>query len=195
MSYWPDDGPVKAFSQRWVQAGGMVWEAQGFAALIEAVGQAWQQLVVPDPTASVWPVIYWVNPELETIDWGQIFATRGPVEAWQWGPGKDLRPVASSAVLGMTGCAWAVAATGSVALYATDTTGLWPSILPPAHLVLVARPRIVATVAGGLSLMAGASLPPLFKIVTGPSMTADIEGTLVIGVHGPGRVGAIVYEV
>ncbi|MCL5971423.1 MAG: LUD domain-containing protein [Firmicutes bacterium] len=195
MSYWPDDGNVEAFSQRWVQSGGMVWEAKGLGALTEAVGEAWQQLVVPDPAAVVWPVIYWVNQELETIDWSQIFETRGPVEAWQWGPGKDLRSVASRAVLGMTGCAWAVAATGSVAIYASEDTGLWPSILPPAHLVLVARPRIVGTVAEGLSQMAGDCLPPLFKIVTGPSMTADIEGTLVIGVHGPGRVGAIVYEV
>ena len=49
--------------------------------------------------------------------------------------------------------------------------------------------------AEGLSQMAGATLPPLFKMVTGPSMTADIEGPLVIGGHGPVRVGAIVYEV
>jgi L-lactate utilization protein LutC len=173
----------------------MVWEACGYDAIIKAVEQAWYQLAIPDPSVSVWPVIYWVNPELQHIEWSQILQQYGPVKAWEWGSREDMRQVATTAVLGITGCAWAVAVTGSVALYASETTGLWPSILPPAHLVLVARQRIVRTVAEGLRQMAGAPLPPLFKIVTGPSMTADIEGTLVIGVHGPGRVGAIVYDV
>ncbi len=192
---WPTDTNVGEFSWRWTNAGGMVWEARGREAIIKTVEQAWDYLVIPNPKASSGPVIYWVNLELQHIDWRHVLQQHGSVKAWEWGSQGDMRNVATTAILGITGCAWAAAATGSVALYASDITGLWPSILPPAHLVLVERHRIVSTVAEGLRQMTGQPLPPLFKIVSGPSMTADIEGTLIIGVHGPGRVGAIVYDV
>ena len=66
--------------------------------------------------------------------------------------------------------------------------------LPPWVMPAVDLASVVATVADGLTRLQGQALPPLMKIVSGPSMTADIEGTLVVGVHGPGKVGAIIYS-
>jgi L-lactate utilization protein LutC len=62
-------------------------------------------------------------------------------------------------------------------------------LLPPVHLVLLAttdlRPGLTELYADA----AGEDgLPAALVQVTGPSRTADIEMTLVTGVHGPGEV-------
>jgi L-lactate dehydrogenase complex protein LldG len=37
-------------------------------------------------------------------------------------------------------------------------------------------------------------LPSMITLATGPSRTADIEKTLVVGVHGPGEVFVFLVE-
>jgi L-lactate utilization protein LutC len=190
-----DDALVDEFCRRWEAAGGRSYQALGGDALAEAFNRAWIDLV--DVPANINPplsVVYWVNSDLSAFDWQAALQERGVIDGVPWGDSRAMRDVSAQAVLGITGCAWAVASTGSVALYGSASTGLLPSVLPPAHLVLVRRDSVVATVADGLTRLQGQALPPLMKIVSGPSMTADIEGTLVVGVHGPGKVGAIIYS-
>ncbi|MCY0881871.1 MAG: lactate utilization protein [Firmicutes bacterium] len=101
--------------------------------------------------------------------------------------------------VGITGCAWACAETGSVALYATPQSNTLLSIIPPAHLILIHRRQLLPTLSDGFSqlrrhLMQNNGQPPLVRLISGPSRTADIEGTLVVGVHGPGSVGAVILD-
>jgi L-lactate utilization protein LutC len=76
----------------------------------------------------------------------------------------------------------AIAQTGSVVLDATEPR--LGSLLPPVHYVIVPRERIVATLEDTFATGIGRNA----VIITGPSRTADIEGVLVRGVHGPGRL-------
>ncbi len=179
---------IEEFRRRWKALGGLFFRAENIAQLTESIRHAWDELVVAD-TDGLQTVVYWADAPWDGINWSALI----PANVVRWDGSTAMRSVTERAVLGITGCAWAIAATGSVALYSTPETGLLPSVLPPSHLVLVRVDDVVETVADGLRRVPRPAMPPLMKIVTGPSMTADIEGTLVTGVHGPGRVAAIVY--
>ena len=67
------------------------------------------------------------------------------------------------------------------------------SLLPPFHVALV-RPedlheRFIDFVTARADALAQSSN---CTFVTGPSRTADIELSLTIGVHGPGRVAIVI---
>lgn len=189
------DPLVVEFAKRWESLGGHVFLAQGQEALLEACQLACQR-AVPNCSPEQPPriIVYGDDPDTANLEWGAIMANRTDINWVRWENRDALRELTAEATLGITGCAWAVSATGSVALYSSPYTGLLPSVLAPTHLVLIARDRLVSSVAEGLARLRGAALPPLVKIITGPSMTADIEGILVTGVHGPGQVIAVIYE-
>jgi L-lactate dehydrogenase complex protein LldG len=91
--------------------------------------------------------------------------------------------------VGVTGCHGAIAETGSLALISGPGCSRTVSLLPPVHVALVRRADLFATMGEFLearreALDAAANC----TFVTGPSRTADIELSLTIGVHGPGRV-------
>jgi L-lactate utilization protein LutC len=101
--------------------------------------------------------------------------------------------------LGITGCAWAAADAGSVCLYSQKDSSLLPSLLPPIHVVLIAKDQIVLSFHEGMGKLYQDAhdqglWPSLVKIVAGPSMTADIEGQLILGVHGPRDIYAVIID-
>jgi L-lactate dehydrogenase complex protein LldG len=95
-----------------------------------------------------------------------------------------------------------VASTGSVVVASSDRERRLASLVPPNHLVLLPESRIVPDLidlsrssAGQTAPLGGSgALPSCLTIVTGPSKTADIEGVLITGVHGPGRVDILLLE-
>jgi L-lactate utilization protein LutC len=187
------DGRVAQFVDRWREHGGLVFDQRAAGSWAAVVQDAWAALLGDAATGG--SVVYWVNPELTALDWPTWLHQAGAGAVDPWNAAEDMRTRCAQAVLGLTGSQWAVAETGTVALVAAADRGLLPSVMPPVHLVLVSTRHIVQTVAEGLRQIPRApTMPPLIKLVTGPSMTADIEGTLVVGVHGPGRVGVILYD-
>jgi L-lactate utilization protein LutC len=100
--------------------------------------------------------------------------------------GCALVPDADAAV-GITFCAAFVAETGSLCLPAGPGLGNRASLLPELHLCLSLPRGVVPTLADLLGA-GGSPLPSRLTLVTGPSRTGDIEGTMTAGVHGPGRV-------
>jgi L-lactate dehydrogenase complex protein LldG len=99
--------------------------------------------------------------------------------------------------LGLTSCEALVARTGSVLVSAATASGRRLSIYPDHHLVLARPGQVVAEIGDALRLMQaryGAALPSMVSLTTGPSRTADIEKTLVLGAHGPRRLALFLLE-
>ncbi len=96
-----------------------------------------------------------------------------------------------TAELGISMALGAVAETGSLLLDSAD--GRLTQLLPPTHLVVVWASSIRLTLAGALTSLRP-SLPAALGLHSGPSKSADIGQVLVRGVHGPGRVVALVIE-
>jgi len=93
--------------------------------------------------------------------------------------------------VGISECDALVAQTGSVVVSSRSAGGRALSILPPHHIVLARREQLVADLPAAFALLQakyGADYPSMISFITGPSRTADIERTLVLGAHGPRRL-------
>jgi len=107
-------------------------------------------------------------------------------------PGSAPRPEQARADVGVTGCHGAIADTGSLALISGPGCSRTVSLLPPWHIGVVRPDDLFASMFDFFQArrdeMASAAN---CTFVTGPSRTADIELSLTIGVHGPGKVAVI----
>jgi L-lactate dehydrogenase complex protein LldG len=107
--------------------------------------------------------------------------------------GQSPRALQATADVGVTGCDAAAAETGSLVMFSAPGRSRVVSLLPPFHVAIVERDRIHFSMAEVFEvyrdrLENSASC----TFITGPSRTADIELTLTLGIHGPGRVAVIV---
>jgi L-lactate dehydrogenase complex protein LldG len=97
----------------------------------------------------------------------------------------------------ITSCEALVARTGSMVLSAAMPEGRTASVYAPVHICIARTTQLVYDVKDALQLIQQKypnDLPSLVTFATGPSRTADIEKTLVVGVHGPKEVYCFLLE-
>lgn len=97
----------------------------------------------------------------------------------------------------ITGCECLVARTGSIVMSAGQLSGRSTSVYAPVHICIAYTDQLVYDVKDALQRVKdkyGNRLPSLITFATGPSRTADIEKTLVVGVHGPKEVYVFLVE-
>ncbi len=101
---------------------------------------------------------------------------------------------ASDITVGLTGAALAVAESGSVLLGGEPGPSGLVSVLPWVHLVLIRSEDLVADIAAAFELfvtrLEGGEGDWVW--ITGPSRTADIAHTLVLGAHGPNSLHVMI---
>ena len=81
---------------------------------------------------------------------------------------------------------------------AAQESGRTVSVYAPIHICIAFSGQLVYDIKDALQLVRekyGAALPSLITFATGPSRTADIEKTLVVGVHGPKEVYLFLVDV
>jgi len=97
----------------------------------------------------------------------------------------------------ITGCEYLVARTGSIVLSSAQAGGRTTSVYAPIHICVAFTSQLVFDMKDALQAAKdkyGDNLPSLISFATGPSRTADIEKTLVVGVHGPKEVYLFLVE-
>ena len=88
----------------------------------------------------------------------------------------------------LTSCEALIARTGSILVSSATESGRRLSVYPEKHLIVAFMSQLVPDIKDALQLIKtkyGAKLPSMISLVSGPSRTADIEKTLVMGAHGP----------
>jgi L-lactate dehydrogenase complex protein LldG len=88
----------------------------------------------------------------------------------------------------LTGCEYLIARLGSIMVSSANASGRRLNVFPPTHIVLADTKQIVPDIKDAMLALKekyGKNLPSMISLITGPSRTADIEKTLVMGAHGP----------
>lgn len=106
----------------------------------------------------------------------------------------QARPALGDDLVGITGVHLAIAETGTLMLLSGPDTHPVTSLLPETHVAIVPADRIEPAMeeAWARTRRETGALPRAVNFVSGPSRTADIEGQLQIGAHGPFRVHVVV---
>jgi L-lactate dehydrogenase complex protein LldG len=97
----------------------------------------------------------------------------------------------------ITGCECLVARTGTIVMSSAQLSGRTTSVYAPVHICIAYTRQLVYDVKDALQLVKEKyhnAIPSLITFATGPSRTADIEKTLVVGVHGPKEVYLFLVE-
>jgi L-lactate dehydrogenase complex protein LldG len=127
----------------------------------------------------------------EQEKWNQIYVWEKPIQRVLDSVGFPYMGTdegLEGAEVGITGCEVLIARTGSVLVTNANASGRRLSVYPPVHIVVARSSQLVLDLEEALKLVDsryGTTTPSLISVITGPSRTADIEKTLVLGAHGP----------
>ena len=132
------------------------------------------------------------------LEWRGIEVT--PMVHGESAAREELRETIRHADVGLTGTDYALAETGSLVILPRRGLSRLVSLVPPVHIALV-RPEEVLETLHDLFLLRrleyyrqGGEMGSYLNFITGPSRTADIEMTIVQGVHGPKAVHLVLIQ-
>lgn len=140
-----------------------------------------------------------LNSLIRKSDWQRVYCLEPEMTALI-GPQLEDRLRTTdlpTADVSITGCECLVARTGSIVMSSGQASGRTTSVYAPIHICIAFMHQLVYDVKDGLQLVKdkyGEKVPSLITFATGPSRTADIEKTLVVGVHGPKEVYLFLVE-
>jgi len=94
----------------------------------------------------------------------------------------------TDAVQGITSCEFLISRLGSIMVSSAQASGRRLVVYPDVHIVMAYASQIVPDLPEAFEALFKKyknNLPSLISVISGPSRTADIEKTLVMGAHGP----------
>jgi L-lactate dehydrogenase complex protein LldG len=103
----------------------------------------------------------------------------------------------TEAKVNMTGCEALIARLGSVLVSSGQLAGRQIFVFPDIHIILAHTSQIVNDLKEAFTSLKNKyvnSMPSMVTLISGPSRTADIEKTLVMGAHGPKELYVFLLE-
>jgi L-lactate dehydrogenase complex protein LldG len=100
-------------------------------------------------------------------------------------------------IAGITRCDFLIARFGSVMVSSALASGRKMFVFPETHIVFATMSQIVNELKDaikGMKKKYPSKLPSQITVISGPSRTADIEKTLVMGAHGPKELVIFVVD-
>ncbi|MCL6443050.1 MAG: LUD domain-containing protein [Alicyclobacillus sp.] len=176
--------PVDTFQRELEALGGEVHVIEGVSALGEAL---------QDQLARLRPqrVGCWGGEFLNEYNLQEVLS---PYTVVTWG--EHGVEEYQSVDVSITGCAYAIADTGTIVMMSSPTRGRSAAVLPAVHVVIIHASQIRHRLGEVLEEIAlnRASLPSSIHFISGPSRSSDIENDQTIGIHGPAAVVAYVLR-
>lgn len=123
----------------------------------------------------------WINPAVHSPGIGQILEELNVIYT-------SSIPVPIDTKVGIGGCDFLIARLGSVIVSSWSSPGRQIHSYPEIHIVVAKASQVVNDTGIALKELRkkySVDFPSQVTIITGPSRTADIEKTLVMGAHGP----------
>lgn len=106
------------------------------------------------------------------------------------------KELTNSIEVGITNCEYLIAQTGSVMMSSALPGGRRLFVYPPIHVIIARKNQVLDyldTAYQKIQEKYREKLPSQLTLITGPSRTADIEKTLVMGAHGPRELHVLLY--
>jgi L-lactate dehydrogenase complex protein LldG len=167
----PDDLTI-LFAEEFTRLQGKFAYCLDETALLEQLFQLFKQ--------RQWSEIYFSEPSIINLLGSAVI------------PAEDLARCDVSITL----CENLVARTGTMVLSAAQQEGRTVSVYAPVHICIAYTSQMVFDIKDALQSIKERykNIPSLISFASGPSRTADIEKTLVTGVHGPKEVYCFLVE-
>ena len=134
-----------------------------------------------------------INSLVEEKQWNEVYCSDENIKSalGSFGFSAFSEKPLKDADVSITICESLVARTGSMVLSSAVSSGRTTSVYAPVHICIAKVSQLVFDVKDALALLQkkyGDQMPSMISFATGPSRTADIEKTLVVGVHVPKEV-------
>ncbi|HWP41667.1 MAG TPA: lactate utilization protein [Blastocatellia bacterium] len=141
-------------------------------------------------------LVVWEDRNLPDAEYLRSFDAAGlkvHFEDREGDPESFLRK-AAQADIGITSVDYALADTATLVLISGEGRARSVSLLPPVHVAILDTEKILPGLDELFGLLGGHPPGSAVTFITGPSRTADIELTLVVGVHGPQELHVVLLE-
>jgi L-lactate dehydrogenase complex protein LldG len=169
-----DEDPAVVFAEQFMELQGKFV----YCPTLDTLHQQLHQLV----QSKGWASLYWNDAQIDAM-----------LQPLNWSSSQHLADCDAS----ITGCEFLVARTGSILLSSGSGGNRTTSIYAPIHITIAYTHQLVNDLPELFDVLTrryGNQLPSFISLASGPSRTADIEKTLVTGIHGPKEIYCFLLE-